>query len=62
MLMNKNKDLMLNDGDVTTYEWRQRLSNIKLSKTQILKIEQWREFLGWLLEPLQKPILPLMKK
>ena len=26
MLMNKNKDLMLNDGDVTTYEWRHRLS------------------------------------
>ena len=35
-------------------------ANIKLSKTQLQKIEQSREFLGILLEPLLKTGLPLI--
>ena len=35
--------------------------NIKVSRTQISKIVQSREFLGRLLGPLQKTGLPLMK-
>ena len=41
-LKNRNKDLMLSDGDVTTFEWRQRLS------VQRLDVEWWKCTQFWM--------------
>ena len=39
ILKNKNKDLMLSDGDATTYEWRQTCLSVSSAEELLSGIE-----------------------